>query len=53
VTAQAEPSEQPAPEPVAVAEPEPQPEPAIQIIRAGSGCMACPGERQPPDAQGA
>jgi MFS transporter, DHA2 family, multidrug resistance protein len=55
VTAQAEPSEQPAAEPVAVAEPEPQPqpEPAIQIIRVGSGCMACPGERQPPDAQGA
>jgi hypothetical protein len=53
VTAQAEPSERPAPEPVAVAEPEPQPEPAIQIIRVGSGCMACPGERQPPDAQGA
>jgi DHA2 family multidrug resistance protein-like MFS transporter len=37
----------PAPEPAAVAqpEPEPQPEPAIQVIRAGSGCLACPGER--------
>jgi DHA2 family multidrug resistance protein-like MFS transporter len=36
---------EPAPEPAAApAEPEPQPEPAFQVIRVGSGCMACPGE---------
>ena len=40
--AEAEAAEQPAPEPVPVAQPEPEPEPAIQIIRVGSGCMACP-----------
>jgi DHA2 family multidrug resistance protein-like MFS transporter len=38
-----------APEPVAAA----QPEPAIQIIRVGSGCLACPpGERRHSDIQG-
>jgi MFS transporter, DHA2 family, multidrug resistance protein len=43
----------PAPEPVPVARPEPEPEPAIQIIRVGSGCLACPpGERRPSDIQG-
>jgi DHA2 family multidrug resistance protein-like MFS transporter len=55
--AEAEPAQQPAPapEPVAVAEPEPepQPEPAIQIIRSGSGCLACPGERSFSQADGA
>jgi len=53
-TAQAEAGEQSAPEPVAVTrpEPEPRPEPAIQLIRSGSGCLACPGERIPPDVQG-
>jgi MFS transporter, DHA2 family, multidrug resistance protein len=53
-TAEAEPGEQPAPEPVAVPQPEPQPqpEPAIQLIRVGSGCMACPGERTASDVQG-
>jgi DHA2 family multidrug resistance protein-like MFS transporter len=55
-TAQAEPGERPAaaePEPVPVPppEPQPQPEPAIQIIRSGSGCLACPGERTLADAQ--
>jgi DHA2 family multidrug resistance protein-like MFS transporter len=30
---------------VARPEPEPQAEPAIQVIRSGSGCLACPGER--------
>jgi MFS transporter, DHA2 family, multidrug resistance protein len=54
-TAQAETGDKPAPEPFAVAEPEPelQLEPAIQVIRVGSGCLACPGERQPAEAQGA
>jgi MFS transporter, DHA2 family, multidrug resistance protein len=52
--ASAEPGQSPAPEPAAdqaaelepevAAPPEPQPEPAIQIIRSGSGCLACPGE---------
>ena len=53
--AEAEPDQQPAPEPVAATppEPEPQPEPAIQIIRAGSGCLACPGERSFSQADGA
>jgi DHA2 family multidrug resistance protein-like MFS transporter len=52
-TAQAEPAEQPAAatEPEVVAQPE-EPEP-IQIIRVGSGCIACPGERRPSDVQGA
>jgi DHA2 family multidrug resistance protein-like MFS transporter len=42
-SSEAEPGEQPAPapEPVAVA----QPEEAVQLIRAGSGCLACPSER--------
>src|SRR5262245_39429947 len=49
-----EPGTRPAPEPVAVAppEPEPQPESAIQVIRAGSGCLACPGERSFAQADG-
>jgi DHA2 family multidrug resistance protein-like MFS transporter len=52
VPAQAEEGEQPPappePEPAA-AQPEEQP---IQIIRVGSGCMACPpGERQPSEVQ--
>ena len=53
--AEAEPDQQPAPELVAATppEPEPQPEPAIQIIRAGSGCLACPGERSFSQADGA
>jgi hypothetical protein len=55
VTAQAEAEQPPAapPQPAALAppEPQPQPEPAIQIIRAGSGCLACPGERQPIETQ--
>jgi DHA2 family multidrug resistance protein-like MFS transporter len=52
--ASAEPAQPPAPEPATdlaaelepgvVARPEPPPEPAIQIIRVGSGCLACPGE---------
>jgi MFS transporter, DHA2 family, multidrug resistance protein len=44
--AEAEAAEQPAPAPAPVpaAQPEPEPEPAIQIIRVGSGCMACPPE---------
>jgi MFS transporter, DHA2 family, multidrug resistance protein len=52
---QAEPGERPAPLPVAATppEPEPQPEPAIQVIRVGSGCLACPGERTPSDVQNA
>jgi DHA2 family multidrug resistance protein-like MFS transporter len=51
---QAEPGERPAPLPVATPpEPEPQPEPAIQVIRVGSGCLACPGERTPSDVQNA
>jgi MFS transporter, DHA2 family, multidrug resistance protein len=47
-TAQAEPSEEPAPEPVAVA----QPEESFQLIRVGSGCLACPpGEGTRSDIQ--
>jgi MFS transporter, DHA2 family, multidrug resistance protein len=46
---QAEPGERPAPEPVAI----PPPEPAIQVIRVGSGCLACPGEGTPSDVQDA
>jgi MFS transporter, DHA2 family, multidrug resistance protein len=51
-TAQAEPGEQPATPttPQVLAQPE-EPEP-IQIIRVGSGCLACPGERQPSEIQG-
>src|SRR5215468_4180903 len=47
---QAEAGKQPAtsPEPVVVTEPE---EP-IQIIRVGSGCLACPGERLPSEVEG-
>jgi DHA2 family multidrug resistance protein-like MFS transporter len=46
---QAEPDQQPAPEPVAVA----QPEESFQLIRVGSGCLACPpGERMRSDIQG-
>jgi MFS transporter, DHA2 family, multidrug resistance protein len=46
---QAEPDQQPAPEPVAVA----QPEESFQLIRVGSGCLACPpGERTRSDIQG-
>jgi len=47
---QAEAGRQPAtsPEPVVVTEPE---EP-IQIIRVGSGCLACPGERLPSEVEG-
>jgi DHA2 family multidrug resistance protein-like MFS transporter len=60
--AEAELAQPPAPEPaadlaaelevVARPEPEPQPEPAIQIIRSGSGCLACPGERSFSQADG-
>jgi DHA2 family multidrug resistance protein-like MFS transporter len=46
-SAEAEPGERPAPEP------ELQPEPAIQVIRSGSGCLACPGERSFSQADGA
>ena len=51
-TSKAEPAEQSAsiPEPVAVA----QREPAVQLIRAGSGCQACPpGERSPSEVKSA
>jgi DHA2 family multidrug resistance protein-like MFS transporter len=49
--AQAEPDQQPAavPEAAALA----QPEEPVQLIRVGSGCMACPGERRPSEVQGA
>jgi DHA2 family multidrug resistance protein-like MFS transporter len=62
--AEAELAQPPAPEPaadlaaepelevVARPEPEPQPEPAMQIIRSGSGCLACPGERSFSEADG-
>jgi MFS transporter, DHA2 family, multidrug resistance protein len=48
---QAEPGEQPAAAtpPAAVA----QPQEAVQVIRAGSGCLACPGELTPSDVQNA
>jgi MFS transporter, DHA2 family, multidrug resistance protein len=46
---EAEPGERPALEPVAVA----QPEETVQLIRTGSGCLACPSERQPPEVGGA
>jgi MFS transporter, DHA2 family, multidrug resistance protein len=51
-TAQAQPDQPPTTtaEPVPV-EPQPPPEPAIQVIRVGSGCLACPGERTLSDAQ--
>jgi DHA2 family multidrug resistance protein-like MFS transporter len=50
-SAQAEPAQQPAavPEAAALA----QPEEPVQLIRVGSGCMACPGERRPSEVQGA
>jgi MFS transporter, DHA2 family, multidrug resistance protein len=59
VIAQAEPGQPPPtpPEPQVTAPPEPQvtappEEQPIQIIRVGSGCMACPpGERQPTGSQ--
>ena len=49
-TAQAEAEQPPAapPEPVAAVQPEEQ---SIQIIRVGSGCLACPGERTPSEIQ--
>jgi DHA2 family multidrug resistance protein-like MFS transporter len=51
VSSHAEPDEQPA----AATEPDSaaQPEEAVQLIRSGSGCLACPGERTLSDAQGA
>jgi DHA2 family multidrug resistance protein-like MFS transporter len=51
VSSHAEPDEQPA----AATEPDnvAQPEEAVQLIRSGSGCLACPGERTLSDAQGA
>ena len=50
-SAQAEPDQQPATatEPDTVA----QPEKPVQLIRTGSGCLACPGERRLSDVQGA
>ena len=50
VAAQAGAGEQPAapPEPEVAAQLEEQP---MQIIRVGSGCLACPGERQPSEVQ--
>ena len=55
---QAEAGEQPAPEPVPVAPPEESfkaiPEESFQVIRVGSGCLACPpGERRPSDVESA
>jgi MFS transporter, DHA2 family, multidrug resistance protein len=49
--APAQTGEQPAtsPEPAVVT----QPEEPIQIIRVGSGCLACPGERQPSEVDSA
>jgi DHA2 family multidrug resistance protein-like MFS transporter len=51
VSSHAEPDEQPA----AATEPDnvTQPEEAVQLIRSGSGCLACPGERTLSDTQGA
>jgi DHA2 family multidrug resistance protein-like MFS transporter len=51
VSSHAEPDEQPA----AATEPDnvAQPEEAVQLIRSGSGCLACPGERTLSDTQGA
>jgi MFS transporter, DHA2 family, multidrug resistance protein len=50
-SSQAEPGERPATatKPQAAA----RPEEAVQLIRAGSGCLACPGERTLSDVQGA
>jgi DHA2 family multidrug resistance protein-like MFS transporter len=46
---QAPPGERPAaaPQPAPAA----QPEEGVQLIRSGSGCLACPGERRPADGQ--
>jgi len=46
-SSEAAPGEPPAtaPQPAAAA----QPEEAVQLIRSGSGCLACPGERRPAD----
>jgi DHA2 family multidrug resistance protein-like MFS transporter len=52
-SSEAEPDQPPAPEPEVVAQPEPEPQPAIQVIRVGSGCLACPGERSFSQADGA
>jgi MFS transporter, DHA2 family, multidrug resistance protein len=51
-SSQAAPAEQPAePEPVDTAtRPFTMPEEGIQLIRSGSGCVACPGERRPADS---
>jgi MFS transporter, DHA2 family, multidrug resistance protein len=51
VPVQADAGQQPAapPEPEVAARPSEQP---VQIIRVGSGCMACPSERQPTGMQG-
>jgi DHA2 family multidrug resistance protein-like MFS transporter len=51
-SSQAEPAEQPA---TAPPQPAAQPKEAepVQLIRVGSGCLACPGERRPSDIQGA
>jgi hypothetical protein len=51
VPVQADAGQQPAapPEPEVAARPSEQP---VQIIRVGSGCMACPSERQPTGIQG-
>jgi MFS transporter, DHA2 family, multidrug resistance protein len=50
-SSQAEPAERPAePEPADTApRPFTMPEEGIQLIRSGSGCLACPGERRPAD----
>jgi MFS transporter, DHA2 family, multidrug resistance protein len=47
-SSQATPGEPPAtaPQPAAAA----RPEEAVQLIRSGSGCLACPGERRPADS---
>jgi hypothetical protein len=57
---QAEAGEQPAPEPVPVPVAAPEeafqaiPEESFQVIRVGSGCLACPpGERRPSDVESA
>jgi DHA2 family multidrug resistance protein-like MFS transporter len=48
-SSQAAPGEPPAaaPQPAPVA----KPEEGVQLIRSGSGCLACPGERRPADGQ--
>jgi MFS transporter, DHA2 family, multidrug resistance protein len=57
-SSQAEPAQQPATAtaPAAVAQPAAAPKPAeqpVQLIRVGSGCLACPGERTLSDVPGA